>query len=119
MPKAPPPGLSPALHPASQEKSNPETDRSLQPPVHLQLHPDGPRWAVQPGQTLWQSLQDVGVVWPVSCRNGTCRSCLGRLLQGKVRYTVEWPGLLPEEKTQGYVLPCVAGALSDVVLARP
>ena len=74
---------------------------------------------VLPGQTLWQALQQAGVPWPVSCRNGTCRACIGRLSAGRVRYTVEWPGLLPEEKATGSVLPCVACAETDVVLHGP
>lgn len=72
-----------------------------------------------PDQTLWQALQQAGVPWPVSCRNGTCRACMGRLAEGRVRYTVEWPGLLPEEKAAGCVLPCVACPETDVVLLGP
>jgi ferredoxin len=70
-----------------------------------------------PGETLWQAMQAAAVPWPVSCRNGSCRACMGVLRSGAVRYTVEWPGLLPEEKAQGCVLPCVACASTDVVLA--
>lgn len=70
-------------------------------------------------QTLLQVLLQAGVPWPVSCRNGTCRACIGQLAQGRVRYLVEWPGLLPEEKTVGCVLPCVACAQTDVVLLGP
>jgi ferredoxin len=84
----------------------------------IQLHPCGTTLSAQPTQTLWQALQAAGVDWPVSCRNGTCRTCIGVLVAGQVRYTVEWPGLTPEEKTQGFVLPCVACAHSDVVLSR-
>ncbi|MGE8476123.1 MAG: 2Fe-2S iron-sulfur cluster-binding protein, partial [Paraburkholderia hospita] len=51
--------------------------------------------------------------------NGTCRTCLCRLVSGSVRYTVEWPGVSAEEKTQGYILPCVAVAQSDLVLDAP
>ena len=54
--------------------------------------------------------------WPSSCRNGTCRTCIGQLAQGQVRYEIDWPGLSAEEKAQGYVLPCVAYPRSDVVL---
>ncbi len=73
-----------------------------------------------PGQrTLLQTLQAAGVPWPASCRNGTCRTCIGRLTEGQVRYGVDWPGLLPEEKTAGAVLPCVAYPLSDVRLESP
>ena len=32
---------------------------------------------------------------------------------------VEWPGLLAEEKAEGWVLPCVAEALGDVVIDAP
>jgi hypothetical protein len=30
-----------------------------------------------------------------------------------------WPGLTTEEKAEGFVLPCVARPLSDVVLKDP
>ena len=51
-----------------------------------------------------------------SCRNGTCRTCICRLERGSIAYEIEWPGLTREEKAEGLVLPCVARALSDVVL---
>ena len=51
-----------------------------------------------------------------SCRNGTCRTCLCRLVSGEIAYEIEWPGLTAEEKREGWVLPCVARPLSDVVL---
>ena len=51
-----------------------------------------------------------------SCRNGTCRTCLCRLESGEIAYEIEWPGLTREEKAEGFVLPCVARPLSDVVL---
>ena len=69
--------------------------------------------------SLLQSLLRAGQAWPASCRNGTCRSCIGQLAAGTVRYSVEWPGLLPEEKASGCVLPCVAYPTSDVVLTPP
>jgi hypothetical protein len=33
-----------------------------------------------------------------------------------VRYRIEWPGLSAEEKAEGYILPCVAHAQSDLIL---
>ena len=48
-----------------------------------------------------------------------CRACIVHLVQGDVAYRIEWPGLLPEEKQQGWILPCVAMARSDLVLAMP
>ena len=54
-----------------------------------------------------------------SCRNGTCRTCMCQLVSGKVMYRIEWPGLSREEKQQGYILPCVAFPLSNVVILLP
>lgn len=85
----------------------------------LHLSGTGEAVAVPAGATLLQAMLGAGVAWPASCRNGTCRACIGQLVNGTVRYSVEWPGLLPEEKTQGCVLPCVACPTSDVVLAPP
>jgi len=51
-----------------------------------------------------------------SCRNGSCRTCICRLDAGEIAYEIEWPGLTREEKAEGWVLPCVARPLSDVVL---
>lgn len=67
-------------------------------------------------QTLLQAMESGGVDWPSSCRNGTCRTCLGQLLTGEVAYRVDWPGLSPEEHAAQCVLPCVAEPRSDVRL---
>jgi hypothetical protein len=34
-----------------------------------------------------------------------------------VTYRIEWPGLSAEEKVEGYILPCVAHAASDLTLS--
>lgn len=67
---------------------------------------------------LLLSLEMGGSNWPSSCRNGTCRTCIGQLQSGQVRYAVEWPGLSNEELAESYVLPCVAYPCSDVVLRQ-
>jgi ferredoxin len=54
-----------------------------------------------------------------SCRNGTCRACLCQLRSGSVSYRIAWPGLSPDEKADGYILPCVAYATGDLVIADP
>jgi len=70
-------------------------------------------WDTEP---LLLSLEQGGSNWPSSCRNGVCRTCIGKLHSGQVRYAIEWPGLSSEELGEGYVLPCVAFPCSDVVL---
>jgi ferredoxin len=64
-------------------------------------------------------MEQAGIDWPSSCRNGTCRTCIGQLRHGKVRYDIKWPGLSLEEKRDHFVLPCVAFASAPLVLWRP
>ena len=60
-----------------------------------------------------------GLKMDSSCRNGTCRTCICKLTSGQVTYRIEWPGLSLDEKREGYILPCVAYPLSDVVIELP
>lgn len=80
------------------------------------LQPSGRTFEACADQTLLASAAAAGIEMRSSCRNGTCRTCLRPLRGGRVHYRIEWPGLLPEEKAGGWVLPCVAYPLSDVVL---
>jgi ferredoxin len=84
--------------------------------LQARLLPSGRAFAASAEQTLLMSAAEGGIEMPSSCRNGTCRTCLRPLLAGSVHYRIPWPGLLPEEKTGGWVLPCVAYPLSDVEL---
>lgn len=69
-------------------------------------------------EPLLVSLEMGGSNWPSSCRSGTCRTCVGQLISGTVRYPMEWPGLTKEEQAEGYVLPCVAQPCSNVVIRQ-
>jgi len=81
--------------------------------------PLGTTVAAGESTTLLHALEAAGIELPSSCRNGTCRTCLCRLREGTVAYTIEWPGLSFDEKRDGDVLPCVALARSDLVLEAP
>jgi ferredoxin len=85
----------------------------------LHLSGTGETFSAPADATLLQTLLRAGVAWPASCRNGSCRACIGRLARGRVRYAIDWPGLLPEEKASGCVLPCAAFPLEDLVLSGP
>jgi ferredoxin len=89
------------------------------PPFFIaSLESNGQQFDAWSDQPLLLSLEQGGLDWPSSCRNGTCRTCIGQLVQGRVRYEIEWPGLSAEEKLEGYVLPCVAFPCSDLTLRR-
>ncbi|MES2071177.1 MAG: 2Fe-2S iron-sulfur cluster-binding protein [Pseudomonadota bacterium] len=80
------------------------------------IRPQGWAFSAAAGQTLLDAARTAGIIMPSSCRNGTCRSCMCFLLKGDVQYQIEWPGLSREEKAEGYILPCVASAESDLEL---
>ncbi len=92
---------------------------SAEPTHTLLLMPSGLKVTVQPGQSLIEAALAAGIDMPRSCRNGTCRACMCKMVSGQVRYRVEWPGLSFDEQDEGWVLPCVAQPASDVVLEVP
>lgn len=93
------------------------TDNSAKIFIGL-TQPDDQQFDAWSNQPLLLSIEQGGIDWPSSCRNGTCRTCFSKLESGQVRYEIDWPGLSFEEKEEGYVLPCVAYPCSDVVLQR-
>ncbi len=88
------------------------------PVIHqLRLAPQAPPIAAWANQSLLQAAARAGIELLASCRNGSCRACMRRLISGQVSYRIEWPGLSREEKLQGFILPCVAYPQSDLVLS--
>ncbi|MES2104289.1 MAG: 2Fe-2S iron-sulfur cluster binding domain-containing protein [Pseudomonadota bacterium] len=86
---------------------------------HIAVWPQGWDFPANAGQSLLEAARTAGIVFPSSCRNGTCRTCICHMSAGAVSYKIEWPGLSREEKAEGYILPCVASANSDLVLDVP
>jgi ferredoxin len=84
----------------------------------VKVEPAGLQYDVEGDLSLLEAAEMSRVQLPSSCRNGTCRTCMCRMLSGEVSYAIEWPGLTAEEKAEGYVLPCVARPLSHVVLEQ-
>lgn len=89
----------------------------LAPAIHsARLTPGGERFDAPADTPLLLSAEAAGLALPSSCRNGTCRTCICQMTQGQVAYRIDWPGLSADEKADGFILPCVAYPLSDVVL---
>jgi len=88
-------------------------------PAVMTILPGGWQVPVSAGHSLLQAALAAGVRLPSSCRNGTCRACMCQLSSGQVRYRIDWPGLLADEKAEGWILPCVAEPLGDVTLQAP
>ena len=85
----------------------------------VMVEPKGLAFDASCAVSLLEAARNGGVILPSSCRNGTCRTCLCRMVSGRVRYDIAWPGLSADEKSDGYILPCVAYAESDLVLDVP
>ncbi len=83
------------------------------------IEPQGWHFGARSGSSLVASAREAGIVLPTSCRNGTCRACLCRVLSGHVRHLIDWPGLSAEEKREGCILPCVATADSALRIEVP
>jgi ferredoxin len=87
--------------------------------MKAQVLPGGFSFETASDLSLVQAADASGIELPTSCRNGTCRSCLCKLVDGRIRYRIEWPGVSADEKAEGWILPCVAEPLGDVTIEAP
>ena len=88
-------------------------------PRAVRIEPHGHSFQAPASLSVLEAATAGGVRLPRSCRNGTCRTCMCKLVSGSVSYRIEWPGLTREEKAEGWILPCVATADTDLVLLVP
>lgn len=85
----------------------------------VRIEPHGFAFESPASLTLLDAAAIAQVRLPRSCRNGVCRTCMCKLVSGRVSYRVEWPGVSREEQTEGWILPCVASADTDLVIEAP
>lgn len=86
---------------------------------NVRFEAGGPGFVAPADLPLLLAAQQVGIELASACRNGTCRTCMCRVLSGEVGYRIQWPRLLAEEKAEGWILPCIAYARSDLLLSWP
>ncbi|CAN7394095.1 2Fe-2S iron-sulfur cluster-binding protein [Caballeronia sp. LjRoot31] len=82
----------------------------------ITLRPSGRSFASTGETTILEAAALAGLRLSSSCRNGTCRACLCHVINGSVRYRIDWPGLSADEKASGWILPCVALPTSDLII---
>ncbi|MFG6440582.1 2Fe-2S iron-sulfur cluster-binding protein [Roseateles sp. LKC17W] len=92
------------------------SETAPQPVFRITMQPAGTVFAAPADQTLLLAGLAAGLGLPWSCRTGTCRTCIARVVQGQVEHRIPWPGLSYEEKAEGFILPCVAEARSDATI---
>src|SRR5256885_9001331 len=83
----------------------------------VRIQRSGRTFDVQEGETVLDGALRAGLLLPYSCRSGSCATCKGGLLEGRVDYGVyEDKALSVEERAQGKALFCQARPLTDLVI---
>jgi CDP-4-dehydro-6-deoxyglucose reductase, E3 len=86
-------------------------------PYQVVLQPSGARYVVGDGETVLAAALKAGLFLPYSCRSGACRTCKGRVVEGRIDYGRAFERVLtPEERGRGYALLCSAKPLSDLTI---
>ena len=81
----------------------------------------GKSFEAEADEIILDAAERGGIVLAYSCRSGTCRSCMTRVLSGCVEHDPEYADELHidrHEIADGYRLLCSAFARSDVELDR-
>lgn len=72
---------------------------------------------VQEGEAILTAALRQGVMLPYSCKNGTCGSCKGKVVQGEVHYPFHPPLALERaDFAENNALMCQAEPLEDLVI---
>lgn len=91
-------------------------NRQHAPQIRLRITESGKLLAVQPGETLLETLERHGYKPSYGCRAGACGECKLRVVAGSVA-AAESGVLTPAERGAGYVLSCTAEPQGEVTLA--
>ena len=74
---------------------------------------------VAPGETVLEAALRASVDLPYSCRSGTCRTCLSRVVSGHIEHDPDYADELfieDDEVAEGYRLLCSSLAYADSVI---
>ena len=81
----------------------------------------GKTFPVEDDETILEAAENAGIVLSYSCRGGTCRSCMTRILSGQAEHDPEYADELSidaGEIADGYRLLCSTLVYSDLELER-
>lgn len=81
------------------------------------IQSNGQAFEVRPSQTVLEAAVEAGINIPYGCRNGTCGSCKGQVLNGKVMHDDYMDSAMSDaELAAGNALFCCARPLEDLVI---
>ncbi len=76
------------------------------------------QYLVEGSETVLDTLLRNKVNFPYSCKNGTCQSCLARMIKGQPPEKAQI-GLKPTLVASNYFLPCQCQPDSDITISLP
>ena len=86
-------------------------------PHQITILPSGHTFSAEAYETLLEAGIEAGFNLPYGCRNGTCGTCKGKVVEGSVDYGEHLANTLTEEEKQaGLALLCCARPLTDLVI---
>ena len=81
----------------------------------IHIEPSGHELHAEPDESVLDAALRQGLALPYGCRNGACRSCKARVLEGQVEYPDGLPkSLTPLDTAQGVALLCMAHPTTDL-----
>ena len=87
--------------------------------VHLKQ--SNQSFTVEEDETILEAAEEAGIILAFSCRSGTCRSCLTKVLSGCAEHDPEYADELSIDALEiedGYRLLCSALACSDLEIDK-
>jgi len=83
----------------------------------ITINPSSHIFSAEAYETLLDAAMEAGLNLPYGCRNGTCGTCKGKVVEGSVDYGEYVADTLTEEEKQaGLALFCCARPLTDLVI---
>ena len=84
---------------------------------NVTIKPSGHKFRIEASEPILERALNEGLALPYGCRNGSCGSCIGKVLSGQFAYLDGMPsGITPQEQEDGKALFCQACPRSDLVI---
>jgi len=83
----------------------------------ITVEPSGHTFEAEENEFILAAALRQGVSFPYGCRTGSCGTCLGKVISGKIEYPEGLPlTVMEHEHKQGKAVFCVSVAKSDLLL---
>lgn len=81
------------------------------------IQPSGHEYELAENETVLDGALRSGIMFPYSCRGGSCGTCFGKVLSGEIDFPDGLPlGLMASDRELGQALFCCATANSDLTI---